>query len=797
MLADLRFAFRDLLRNPGFSAAAVATVMLGIAGTTSVFSMVNTIILRPLPFQQEDELIYLRGAAPERGEDSLPISYPTLLDWSQQARVFESMAGYYAAFLYMAEGDRAQRIPGAWVTPELFTTLGVEALDGRVFGSAEGSPAAAPVVLVGYALWQNHFGGDPALIGRTLRISGQTRTVVGIMPPEFRFPEYAHLWLPFVGTGTEPRGEGLLSVVARLRQGATLQQARTEMREIARRLAGAYPEDGVAAGVRLLPLRRYYVGDTWTAALVFQVVALFVLLIVCANLANLLLVRASARDKEMAVRAALGGGRGRLIRQLLTENVLLAALGGLPGLFLGLWGLHLLIDSIPIDLPFWAEFGFDYRVLIFVVVVSVLTGVAFGLVPALRFSRPDLVEALKVGGRSGPAGGKQLTMKGLVVAQVAVSLALLVAGGLMARGFLDLQRVEPGYHPDGVLTAVAALAPDRYEDPEKQRRFARRLLRKLGNLAEVETVAVASRLPVYDSPTRPLSIEGSAPLDAGGEKAWVMVETVSRAYFETLGIPVLEGRAWNDDDEEPLRAVVNQKLARRFWPDGEAVGSRLKLASWNEDGLWIDVIGVVGDVRQSLDRAPASMVFLPLAYGPTRSLTVFLRAPKGASAALSGQVRNAVRELDPEVPVERIKPLREVVDESIWQPSIYAWLLAVFAGFALVLAVLGLYGVIAYAVSHRSREVGIRMALGARRRDVLLLFLRQAFVMVTLGIVLGLAVAVGLSGALASMLPGFAAADVPLIVALVACFLAVAALATLVPAGRAASIDPADTLRAE
>jgi len=801
ILSSFRFAARSLRKHPGFALVAVGTLALGIGANTAIFSLVNTILLRPLPYPDADELVWINSAAPQRGVTDEPVSYPDFLDWQRLSTTFIAMGAYADRRFYLTEGEWPERVSGALISPEVLATLGVEPRHGRAFQPEEGRPGGARVALIGYALWQRRFGADPELIGRRLSINGERYVVIGIMPPRFHFPEYADLWLPLVRDASSPRDRGELSVVARLRPGSTLEHARTEMNEIARRLESEHPVTNAGKGVVLMPLRQYYVGDTGLAALVLLLATGLLLLIVCTNLSNLLLARAVSRQREIGLMLAIGASRGRVIQQLLAESTLLALLGAVPGVGLAVWGLKLLVRSIPVELPFWVDFGLDLRVLAFVLATAVATGVIFGLVPALQTSRPDLAYALKAGGAQSPGVRRRLT-SALVVAEVGVALLILIVAGLMVRGFLALQQIDPGFRAQGVLTArispLQSAVEGQYSLPHEQRLLQQRVVAAVAASAPGAQATTASRLPIYPGRLRRFSIEGQVFSDADDGPS-ALLNSIGSDYFEILGIPLRAGRFFDEHDDERAapRAVVNETLARRYWPAGDAIGQRIKLGGWNEDLPLVEVVGVVGDVRQrGLDVGPLPEIYVPFAQRPGPVFTLFVRSslpPEELSAA----IRDAVRAVDPLLPVDAVKSLDAALRESLWQPSIYSWLLGIMAIIGLVLAASGVYGIVSYSVGQRNQEIGIRMALGASQRDVLRLVVGQAIVNVAIGVILGVAGAVALSGVFGSVLVGFAPFEPFLPSLLIAGFLLLAALAAFSPARRATSIEPVDTLRVE
>jgi putative ABC transport system permease protein len=802
-LATFRLAFRYLRRSPGFTLIGLTSLAVGIGATTAMFSIFNAVVLRPLPFAASDRLVWVSATAPGDPEESVAVSFPDFLDWRRQVSTFSSLAAFSDARLYLTRGEVPERVSAALVSPEVFATLGVQPRLGRPISEVEGRPGGARVVLVGEDLWRRRFDAKPDLVGQAIEINREPYTVVGIMPASFRFPEYAEMWLPLALRPDGPRDRGTLFAVGRLAPGASLGRAQEEMSQIAKRLAQAYPAANSGRGAKVQLLRRYYVGDTAAAALVFLVATGLVLLVACANLASLLLARFASRRREMSMRAAVGAGRGDLLWQLLAESLLMGVLGAIAGLPLAIGGLRLLVRSIPIVLPFWADFGVDGRVLAFVLGLSLATSLVFGLAPALHGSRPDLNEGLKdgAGGAGQPARARWHQL--LVVAEVAVSMAVLVSAGLMVRGFLRLQEVATGFQPAGAASAVVVPASSpldiaaRASQGSQSLARLRQVLEAVGRAAGVTSVAAAGDLPLRGGARREFTVEGAAP--KGGASPSALVIAVSAHYFETLGIPLRAGRAIDDRDGQgrPLAAVVNARLASKSWPGADPVGRHLKLARWDREAPWIEVVGVAGDVRQlGLDSHVPAAIYVPLEQNPRAAFYLFWRSAQDPER-LAGKVRAAVRGRVPELQVDSVEGLDRFARESLWRPALYSWLLSIFAAVTLLLALVGVYGVVAFSVSQRTREIGIRMALGARRRAVLQVVAGRVLVRVAVGVAVGTVASVALGDVLGSMLAGFGPFDAILPGVLTLAFLGVAALASYLPSRRALRLDPAKTLRVE
>ncbi|HSR70219.1 MAG TPA: ABC transporter permease [Acidobacteriota bacterium] len=796
MTSNLRFALRVLFKNPAFTVLAVFTLALGIAANTATFSLVNTILLRPLPYEQPRQLVWIDATLPQEGRDQLKLSYLEFTDWSEQNGVFSDMAAFVDQRLYLAGEGRPERLSGASVTPNLFGLLGVGALEGRILTEVDAQPGAQDVALISHSLWERRFGSDPAVLDRELDINDRLYSVVGVMPPRFKFPEYADVWLPLGSEALQqPRTATYYNVVARLKSGVTLQQAQAEMNRVAEGLAQAYPESNEGRGASVVSLRGHYVGDTDTAAMVFLGVTLFVLLIACANLANLLIARSARRRREMAVRSALGAGRGHLTGQLLTESVVLALLGAIPGVFLGVVGLEYLIASLPVDLPFWADFSLDWRVLTFVAGLAVVTGIVFGLAPVRRAWSAQLSDALRETGAA--AGGGRKLSNALVTAEVAVALTLLVGAGLMVQGFLSLQERPSGFDSQGVLSAIVVPFGDEYGSDQRQLDLQERVLQSVQSLSVVEQAASSYSTPMAGTSWQRFEVQGFQPRSDPAPAA--IYEVVSPGFFETLSIPLLRGRAFtrlDGPDGAPV-AIVNQEMAQRFWPQENPLGQRLRLAREDGQAPWMQVVGVVSNVRQdALERSPQPAVYLPNGQHPTRTFTLLART-RGDPLASAAALRQSVWTVDSDLPIERLKPLAQVESEALWQPRVFSWLFGVFALLALTLSVAGIYGIVSHAVSQRTQEIAIRMSMGARVGDIFKVVLGRTAVMVLVGLALGMAGAALVGTALAGMLPGIAGLDPIFLAALALGFLGVAFVASFIPARRAVRVDPLTALRAE
>jgi predicted permease len=806
---DLRYGLRSLLKRPGFTAVAVVTLAVGVGANTALFSVVNAVLLRPLAYRDADRLV----VALHGGND--PVSPADFAEWRGQKKVFEQMSAAEFWTPSLTGRDRPEQLWAVRASDNLFAMLGVEPALGRAFQPGDDQPGAAPVVVLSRRLWLRRFGGDPAVVGQTLTLDGRAHTVVGVMPEGFEFPLFwatkAEMWAPLpLAERAGSRGRSL-RVFARLKPGVTHAQAQGEMETIARRLALEHPETNAKLDAVVTPLHQKVVGDVKPTLLVLLGAVGFVLLIVCANVANLLLARASARHREMALRLALGATRGRLVRQLLTENLLLAALGAGGGLLLAVWLVGLFVSGVPEDaLPRQQAIGVDSAALAFTALLSLLTAAFFGLAPALSASRTDLNEALKEGGRQSAGGGArgQKLRRLLIVAEVALAMILLAGAGLMLRSFLSLRSLDPGFDQTNLLTMTVSVAGTRHAPAPMRAAFFREAVERVRRLPGVEEASAINHLPLAgDAWGFSFNIEGS-PEPAPGEQPKATYRVASPDYFRTMRIPLVEGRAFDerDDEQSPGVVVVNESMARRYWPGVESVGRRIRLASSPADAPWLTVVGVVRDVKQqSWEEEAGPEMYLPYAQSPSYlrnpaphysylSLVVRTTADPVQSAAA---VREAVWAIEPNAPVSGVATMDEVVSRQTWRPRLSTLLLLGFALAALILAAVGIYGVLSYSVAQRTHEIGVRMALGAQARDIRRMVVRQGMALAGLGIAAGLAGAFALTRLMSKLLYGVSAADPPTLAAVAILLGAVAFLACYLPARRATRVDPMEALRYE
>jgi putative ABC transport system permease protein len=793
-LQDLRYAFRTLAKTPALTLIAVVTLGLGVGATTTVFSCVNALFLRPFPYRDPLRLVAIRSDKPSAGFVGSSVSYANFADMRAQSGSFDGMVAHGGRSFNLAGADEPERLEGAGVSWNTFRLLGVAPLFGRDFREDEDRPGADKVVLLSAALWERRFGSDPAAVNRVISLNGVPHTVIGVMPPPHQYPNDAQLWVPLQLDPTVNRGNYSLEIVGRLKPAVTLAQARAEMTTVARRLEQAYPQANAGWTASVVPWRQHEVGEYREVLAIMMGAVAFVLLIACANVANLLLARATVRHREIAIRAALGAGRFRIVRQLLTESVLLSLGGAVLGVVLALWGLDLIVAAVPSDKPFWMVFTIDGRVLAFTAAVAVATGLLFGLAPALQAVKTDLHVSLKEGSRgTGVGAHRQRLRHALVVAEVALSLVLLIGATLMIRSFLRLQHVDPGFNRANVLALSVYLAGARYDSTEQRARFYNELIPRVRALPGVIAASASSAPPLSGSrSTSTFSVEGRVmDPERLPYAAW---QAVTGRYLELLGMPVLRGRDISDLDvrDSALVAVINETMAARIWPDTDALGKRFQFGT-----EWITVIGVTRDVRhRSLSERAENQLYLPYSQATFRSMTVLARSA-GEPTALATPLRDAVRALDPALPVFGLETMEEMYRFSMWEQRLYGWMFGVFAAVALLLATVGLYGVMAYMVTLRTHEIGVRIALGAARADVLRLVVRRGLTLAAIGVAIGLAGAFAVTGLLRNFLFGVTASDpvsfggIPLLLALIAL------LASWVPARRAARVDPILALRYE
>lgn len=795
---DIRFSLRLLAKSLSFTLIAIFTLALGIGANTAIFSVVNAALLRPLPYKQAEQLVLVYTKTNKVARDST--AWPDLRDWQAQSRSFAALAAYVPQSVNLTGRTEPGRLVGGFVSADFFKLLGVEAAQGRAFLKGEDEKGAAPVAILSYALWRDRFGADPKLLGQTLTLNNQLFTVVGVTPEGFRAPySDVEVWLPiqYHPSFSSDRKMANLDVFGRLNPGVTRAQAQTEMETIAARLAQQYPETNKDRSVNITDLQALLVEGLKRSLLVLFGVVVCVLLIACANVANLMLSRVIARQQEFALRAALGASRLQLVRQLLTESLLLSLMGGGLGLLLGVWGMDALAASSAANLPPLVEVKLDWVVFGFTLGATILTSLIFGLLPALRFSRLDLNDALKDGSRTAGAGrGSQRLRGALVVTQMALALVLMVGAGLMMRSFLNLRGVEPGFDARNVLTLEYRIPRNKYPEPEQQWRFHEQVVARVHALPGVEAAAAVGAIPHsgnFGGSGFTLPDRATPP---AGQEPRAQTNRVDAHYFRTLRIPVLQGRVFTEQDQLKTAPVivVNQTLVRRYWPNENPLGKQVRLLS---PDVTASVIGVVGDVRHySLDEPDLPQIYVAYAQQPHIFASLAVRTA-GDPLSLANAVREAIWSVDKEQPVWKIRTLEWLLQRSLGPQRFLLQLLGTFSLLALLLASVGIYGVLSYAVTQRTREIGIRAALGATGADILRLVLKQGVKLSLLGLSLGLLAALFLTRLMKGMLFGVHTTD-PLTFAGIALLLALVALAACwIPARRAAKVDPLVALRCE
>jgi putative ABC transport system permease protein len=800
MLNEIRYALRQLIKAPSFTAVAIITLALGIGACTAIFSVVNTVLLRPLDNPDPDRIVIIRETQlPQFPEFS--VSPPNFLDWEKQTKSYEHLAAYAGATLNMTGDGEPQRLTAIKATAHYFEVMGIKPILGRMLLPEEDAPGKNHVVVLSYGFWQRVFGGAPDIVGRAIQLNGEPYNVVGIGPAGFSVSSKLDVWMPMAfkpdETANDARGGHYINVVGRLKPGVSVAQARAELTVIADQLARQYPDPQKGWGIFMMPLQDYLVRDVKPVLYTLLGAVGCVLLIACANLANLLLARATARHREISIRAALGAGRGRLIRQLLTESVVLALCGGAAGVLLARWGLDTLLALAPTSLPRITEIHLDSGVLFFSLALSVVTGLVFGIAPAWLAARTDMNEALKQGSRGSTEGGARGRLRSaLVVVEVTLALVLLGGAGLLARSFIQLAKVDPGFNPENATLMRLSVPERKYKEKEQQTAFANALLERVKNLPGVQAVGITHSMPLVGDYVLGFNIEGRPAVDPA-DLPNTNYYAITPDYFRAMGIRLVRGRVFTaqDDAKAPRVAIINETMARQFFPNEDPIGKRINIT--NGPDTWREIVGIVGDIKQyGVDKATSAQSYEPFAQVPFTSFNVVIRT-KGSAAGLLGSLRPAVYAVDKDQPVGIIRPLEEIMADSIARQRFAMMLLTVFSGVALVIAAVGIYGVMAYNVVQRTGEFGIRMALGAQQRDVLRLVLTQGGKLIGLGLLIGLIATVAASRAMGSMLFNTSAYD-PLTLATITVVLAAVALvACFFPANRATKVNPIEALRAE
>jgi putative ABC transport system permease protein len=808
VLRDLKYGARMLMKSPAFSAVAVLTLALGIGANTAIFSVVNAVLLRPLPFQHPERILLVTESW--QGRPGGNVSAGNYVDWAEQSTAFEQMAAQQPASFNLAAAESPERIGGARVTANYFGLFGVQPTLGRVFNAEEDQPGREQVVVLSHAIWKTRFGANREIIGKPIQLDGQPYTVLGVMPPWFDpVANNDEMWVPIAFTPQRRamHDEHYLIVVGRLKAGVSMQQAQAELDAVAKRQAERFPKDNKDRGIRVMRLDEQLVSG-YSAGLYLLLGAVgLVLLIGCANVANLQMARSRTRRKEMAIRAALGAAPGRIVRQLLAENMALSLVGGAAGILLAFWGVTWLVASSPAGVPRLAEARIDAVPLGFAVFATLLSGMLFGLAPALRSTSVDGSEAFKAGGRSSSMGSARDRVRSLlVVSEVALALMLLVGAGLLIRSALALRQVQPGFDPTNVLTGRVALPQPQYTNPETDVQTFRHIAEEVGSIPGVQSAAVVSRAPLGGGHSNGLIAEGR-PLDVSNAVD-SRFRMISPGYFQTMRVPLKRGRLFDARDNRTATkvSIINETLARTMWPGQDPIGKRFACCESgpNNTPMWHEVVGVVGDVRAwGLSQTVLNEFYLPLEQAPAdswnwiqRSMEVVARS-QADPAQLTAEVRRVVFRIAPGVPLYNVGTMEQRIATSLEQSRFNTFLLAVFAAAALLLASVGIYGVLSYSVAQRTHEIGVRMAVGASRANVLRLIMGHGFKLALIGVAVGLAGAVAASRVLATLLYAIKPTDVATFVSVSALLVAVALVASYIPARRATKVDPMVALRYE
>ncbi len=802
---DLRFGARMLRRNPGFTAVAVLALALGIGVNTMIFSCVNALLLRPFDFSTSDRLVMVWARNLSAGIQRSSVSPGSFNEWRAQAASFEELVTYNNNYFNLTEGDQPERVTGARVSTNFFKALDVKPERGRTFLPEEAEEGRSAVVIIKHSLWQRRFGGDPALVNKTISVDGKPHTVIGIMPQDFEFPmNGSELWAPIAFSPKEAANHynRYLQVFGLLKPGATIEQAQGEMAAIAERQQAEHPDTNAGRTAYVETFTDSHARGSRMYLVVMMWAVGFVLLIACANVANLLLVRGASRRKELAIRLALGAGRGRVVRQLITESLLLALLGGALGVLLSVWGVEFVSKGMPPTftqyIAGWRKLGVDGEVLVFTLLASVVTGVLFGLAPAWQATRVNFNESLKEGTKgSSRGGGGGFLRSALVVVEITLSLVLLAGAGLMVRSFVELLRADLGVTAENVMTLEVSPSRDKYPEPRQRIEFYERLLERTSNLPGVTAAAAVNFIPMDRSGTTSTTFNVvGQPAPPKGQEPYAEYRMVTPRYFEAVGTPLREGRVFNEADNETSTHVViiSETLARRFFPGGRAVGGHLVFSE--EDGP-LEVVGVAADVKdEDIEEEPELGVYLPYRQDPWWKMGLVVRA-KGDPSSLAPLLREEVRALDRDLPVYNVRTMQTIIDETLSPKRLAMFMFAFFAVCALLLAGVGIYAVMSYAVTQRTHEIGVRLALGAQASDILRLVVGHGVVLTLVGLGLGLAGSFALTRAMSGILYNVSATDPLTFFGISLLLAAVALLACYVPARRATKVDPMVALRYE
>jgi len=803
LLSDVRYAVRNLIKRPGFTAIAVITLALGVGANSAIFSTINALLIKPLPIPEQDRVIAIWDKAPSRGIEHNEVAMANYLDWRTQNKSFEHLALERWWSTNITGGDTPERIQGFLVTANFLDVIGVKPIKGRNFSEEENQPGKDAVAIITFSLWQRRFGSDANIINKTITTNAITRTVIGVLPAGFNYPKGAEVYapMPMSPEVIKSRGNHSYYVIGRLKPGVSLQSAQADIDTITARLAAQYPETNVGLGATAYPIVADTVRMYETALWVMMAAVGFVLLIACANVANLMLARASGRQKEIALRAALGASRWRIVRQLMVESLIIALIGGALGVLIAFWGIDLLRASNPGEAakyaPGWDHLGINLPVLVFTLAISLLSGLLFGLAPAWQVSKPDLNDALKEGGRHS-AGGPRRLRSLLVVSEIALSLMLLIGAGLLFRSFLALLKTNPGFNPEGVLTMNVNLPFAKYKEDAQRAAFYSDLVQRVKELPGVQSAAVVNYIPLGGSNSSEHFLIDGTPEPPPGQETGGRYRVCTPDYFQTMGISILKGRGFTDQDKAGSKPViiVNETLARRHWPNGDALGKRIRFYGPLERAPWMEIVGIVQDVKHELNLPFTADYYLPHAQDPWNAMVLVARTTV-EPGSVAGPIRQQVLAIDKDQPVFDVHTMHEVRAISVALYTFGFAMIGIFAAVALVLAAIGIYGVMAFAVTQRTQEIGIRMALGARALDVLKLIVKNGMLLTAIGILVGLAGAFAITRLMASLLFGVSPTDVVTFALVTAGLLLVALFACYIPARRATKVDPLVALRYE
>ncbi|HEX4682913.1 MAG TPA: ABC transporter permease [Gemmatimonadaceae bacterium] len=805
MLQDIKFAVRTLIKNPSFTVAAVVCLALGIGVNATIFSCVRALLLRPFPYRSPEQIVAVGESNKTRGWHMNSVSYPNFRSWQADNRSLESVAAYTGASFNLASGDGADFVDGGAVSWTMFHVLGIAPQLGRDFREEEDRVDAPKVLILSDRVWRDRFGGRADAIGKQIMVNGAPFTIIGVMPPGFEFPAAAGAWTTLRTDPLNNRGNHSWQVMARLKPGVTIDQARSDLGRIAAGLETQYPASNSGWGADIRTLRDFQVGDIRPVLMIMMASVAFVLLIACANVANLLLARAAARSKEMAVRVALGADGWRVIRQMLTESVVVALVGATLGIAFAYAFLQWIKANILGGIPFWMRFTIDGQVLLFTVAVAVGTGFLFGLVPAIQAAKPNLNETLRDAGARGSSAGRsrQRLRSGLVVGEIALSLVLLVGAALLVRSFLTMQSVKPGFDPGNLLTMRVTLIGPSYDSTYKRYEFWNRFLDRVNGQPGIVSASITNNIPLGGSNNNNFILIDGQDTKIGSEPL-LEIRWVSPRYLETLRVPLVTGRMftqqeWADSGVAGRVAVINQYMAKKFWQTpSQALGKRFRFgsaAASDTSRRWITVIGVAADIKhRQLTSDPDLQGYMPYRQGGWNSAAIVVRTP-GDPTRATATVLSALKQSDPLVPAYRVLSMDANIERSYWQQALYGKMFGAFAAIALVLAAVGVYGVISYAVSQRTQEIGVRVALGAQRRDVLALIVGHGAFLGGIGIAIGLAGALAVTRTLRTLLFGVSPFDVASFAGVAGVLAVIALLASYFPARRAARVDPVEALR--